>query len=108
MTQKEFIKELDKQGYSYEIEGDKIIVTHGEFVNLPLISIPSGVVFKNKRWVSLYSLTSIPPGVEFDNEMGVDLSDLIGGWFHEWEGNIEGVNSERLLNSMIKQGVFER
>jgi len=36
------------------------------------------------------------------------LRDLIGGWFNEWKGNIEGIDSKRLLNAMIKQGVFER
>jgi len=28
MTQKEFIKVLNRENYSYEIEGDRIVVTH--------------------------------------------------------------------------------
>jgi hypothetical protein len=29
-------------------------------------------------------------------------------WFNDWKGNMEGIDSKRLLNLMIKQGVFER
>jgi hypothetical protein len=36
------------------------------------------------------------------------LKSLIGGWFSQWKGNIEGVDSKRLLNFMISKGVFER
>jgi hypothetical protein len=38
---------------------------------------------------------------------GVLLRDLIGG-FGDWSGNIEGIDSKRLLNLMINKGVFER
>ena len=132
MTQEEFIKVLEEKDYSYEIEGDKIIVTYkgdvylstkswtppdvpdeelsnrwAEWLNL-LTSLPSGVEFRNERHVYLEALTSLPPGVEFRNEGDVDLGALIGGWFYEWKGNIEGIDSKRLLNLMIKQGLFER
>ena len=41
MTQEAFIKILDKKRYSYEIEGDKIVVTHKGKLNLDsLTSIP--------------------------------------------------------------------
>jgi hypothetical protein len=127
MTQKEFIKKLDREGYSYEIEGDKLVVTHEGDVNLQslkslppgvefknkgdvwlnaLKSLPPGVVFSNEGSVRLHSLTSIPPGVEFSNEGHVYLESLIGGWFFEWQGNIEGIDSKRLLNLMIKRGMF--
>ena len=147
MTQDEFIKVLKKKGYSYELEGDNIVVTHEGDVNLEsLKSLPPGVEFKNGGGVDLESLTSIPPGVEFRNEGGVDLESLtslptgvefsnggsvalnsltslptgvefrnkgdvwldslIGGHFSDWKGNIEGIDSKRLLNLMIKQGVF--
>ena len=89
MTQKEFIEVLKKKGYSYEIQGDKIIVTENGNV-----------------W--LESLTSIPSGVEFRNEGYVRLVSLIGGDFNEWEGNIEGIYSTILLNKMISKGVFKR
>ena len=149
MTQEEFIKVLDEKRYSYEIEGDKIIVTDRMTVELDHIrSLPPGVVFKCK-WnvrsksitslppdvefendgnvildsltsispgvefnyggeVDLRSLTSLPPGVVFKNEGVVDLRSLIGGQFNYWNGNIEGISSNMLLNVMIKQVVFER
>ena len=147
MTREEFIKVLDDKGYSYEIQGDKIVVTHDrnvylhaltslppgvEFRNegtvilesltsLPpgvvfrnegfvdlnaLTSLPPGVVFENRRGVYLSSLTSIPPGVEFNNRGGVALESLTGGGFDEWEDNIDDIDSERLLNLMIKRGMF--
>ena len=127
MTQEEFIKVLDKKRYSYEIEGDKIVVTHGGFVYLEsltsippgvafkndgdvylnaLTSLPPGVEFKNGGRVYLESLTSLPPGVEFKNGGGVDLDSLIGGWFDGWKGNIEGIKSKRLLSLMINKENF--
>ena len=149
MTQEAFIKVLNREKYSYEIEGDRIIVTYkgsvwlnaltslspgvefrnGGGVHLSaltslspgvvfkngggvylddLSSLPPGVEFNNGGDVDLKYLTSIPPGVEFKNGGDVDLSALIGGWFKHWKGNIEGIDSNRLLNVMIKQGVFER
>jgi hypothetical protein len=129
MTQDEFIKDLDRIGYSYEIEGDKIIVTHKRTVFLSaLTSLPPGVVFKNGGDVHLNSLTSLPPGVEFRNKEDVELASLTSlspgvvlknggdvnldalidgwGWFFEWKGNIKGIKSTRLLNSMISKGML--
>jgi hypothetical protein len=149
MTQEEFIEILKEKDYSYEMEGDKVIVNRkgnvylsaltslppdvefrnerGVYLNgltsLPpgvefknrggvylraLTSLPPGVVFENGGGVELDSLTYIPPGVEFKNEGGVDLRSLVGGWFKMWSGNIEGIDEKRLLNKMIKDGVFER
>ena len=127
MTQKEFIKVLDEKGYSYKIEGDKIVVTYegdvflraltslppdvefgnGGSVRLDsLTSIPPGVEFRNRGYVYLDSITSIPPGVVFKNVYDVKLDSLTGGWFDYWEGNIEGIDNKRLLNLMIKKGMF--
>jgi hypothetical protein len=64
------------------------------------------VVFRNKGTVYLRSLTAISPGVEFMNGGDVYLGALIGEWFKDWEGNIEGIDSKRLLNSMISKGMF--
>ena len=89
MTREAFIAELKGKSYSYEIEGDKIIVT-------------------NNGYVSLNSLTSLPPGVEFRNGGMVNLESMIGGWIMYWRGNIEGIDSKRLLNKMISLGLFER
>ena len=112
MTQEEFIKVLDKKGYSYEIEGDKIVVTHKDHVHLSsLTSLPPDVQFKNGHYVFLNSLTSISPGVEFRNGGGVSFESLIdvyGGYFRQWKGNIEGIEPKRLLNKMISIGLFDR
>ena len=88
MTREAFIEVLDEKGYSYEIEGDKLIVTEEgevflgfietippdvEFRNAGKVSfveletLPSGVVFRNAGHVYLKSLETIPPGVEFKN-----------------------------------------
>jgi hypothetical protein len=64
-------------------------------------------VFKNRGNVYLSSLTSISPGVKFENEGDVYLKAL-EDWFNDWKGNMEGIDSKRLLNLMIKQGVLER
>ena len=127
MTQEEFIEVLDKERYPYEIEGDNIVVTHEGDVNLEslkslppgvefknkgyvrlrdLKSLPPGVEFKNGWYVLLNSLTSISPGVEFRNKGDVNLDALIGEWFDDWEGNIKGIDSNRLLNLMISKGMF--
>jgi hypothetical protein len=149
MTREEFIKVLEEKVYSYEIEGDKIVVTYrGEvqlnsltsipsdlmFKNIAsvwlnslkylpsgvvfgngtsvslnsLTSIPSDVVFSNGWIVSFHRLTSIPPGVEFKNGGGINLKSIMNGYFGSWKGNIEGIYGTRLLNLMIKQGLFER
>jgi hypothetical protein len=128
MTREEFIEELKEKGYSYEIEGNKVIVTHKGNVDLrDLTSLPPGVVFKNEAGVNLNSLGSLSPDVDFKNWGHVYLRSLISllpevefrnggsvylgsvmGWFYQWEGNIEGINKNRLLNLMIKQGVFDK
>ena len=152
MRREEFIKRLDKEGFEYRIEGDKIVITHSygglgqgrgsvhlsslvslvEFRNkdivdlysltsLPpgtefnnggrvnlnsLTSLPPSTKFNNGEHIDLESLTSLPPGTEFNNGGDINLYSLIGGWAEEWEGNIEGINSKRLLNLMIKQEMF--
>ena len=128
MTREEFIEILKEKDYSYEIEGDKIIVTENGNVWLEsLTSIPSGVEFKNRNdvrfpsletlppgvkfknggEVHLVSLKTIPPGVEFKNKSDVKLSSIGIGYFNDWKGNIEGIDNKRLLNFLISKGVFE-
>ena len=113
MTQEAFIEKLDDKGYSYEIEGDKIVVTYRRDVDLEsltslppgvefknggdvdlrsLTSLPPGVVFKNGGYVYLRSLTSLPPDVEFNNGGDVWVRDIIGGFFNKWKGNLEQVD----------------
>jgi hypothetical protein len=127
MTQKTFIKILDKNGYSYEIEGNKIVVTevyadlgsltsippgvvfkNGRDVNLEsLKTLPSGVKFRNRGYVYLDSLETISPGVGFENGGSVNLG-ILGDYFYLWKGNIEGVDPNMLLNKMISIGLFDR
>jgi hypothetical protein len=71
-----------------------------------LTSLSPGVEFNNGGHVDLGSLTSLPPGVEFNNSGDVNLGALVGGWFDDLGINIKGVGSNRLLNLMIKQGLF--
>ncbi len=127
MTREEFIKILKEKGYSYKIEGDNLVVTHDWNVNLnSLVTLPSGVEFRNEGNVNLNSLVTLPSGVEFRNEGDVDLrslktishgvefrnegdvnlNSLVGGFFEDWRGNIEGINNKKLLNFMISKGVF--
>ena len=129
MTQEEFIKKLEESRYSYEIQGNKIVVTVKKSVllrdltSLPpgvefrneggvyldsLTSLPTDVKFNNGGYVRFNSLTSIPPGVEFRNGEGVKLESLTGDWFGFWKGNIKGIDSKRLLNAMISKGMFDR
>ena len=89
MTREEFIEVLEEKGYPYHIEDNKIVITYQGDVDLgKLVSLPSGVDFRNLFDVYLDSLESFPLGVEFNNGGGIDLRKLIGGWNHEWKGNI--------------------
>jgi hypothetical protein len=77
------------------------------YVNLPsLKSLPPDVRFQNQGGVWLRSLKSLPPGVRFENQGSVWLSSLVGGWFEDWKGNIEGVDPKKLLNLMIDKKLF--
>jgi hypothetical protein len=48
--------------------------------------------------------------VKFENEgnEGDVYLKALEDWFNDWKGNIEGIDEKRLLNKMIKDGVFER
>ena len=82
---------------------------NGGDVNLgSLTSISPGVVFENRCNIWLDSLPSIPPGVGFKNEGNIDLSSLMGDWFEDWKGNIEGINPPRLLDKMVSFGLFNK
>ena len=76
MTGEEFIEILKERGYSYEEEGDRIIVTHRGYVYLDRKTLPPGVEFKNGGHVWLKNLETLPPGVAFKNDSGVILSHL--------------------------------
>lgn len=152
MTRDEFIKILEKKGYSYSVDGDYLIIpdTKGmenvlldyiktlppniRFINSGWVDltelktlpdgvyfnnngdvildsikvVPSGVEFNNKGNISLDSVKKIKPGAVFNNGGHVDMESIVGGYgyFHTWDGNIDGIASNRLLNGMIKRGLF--
>lgn len=125
MTREEFIKVLDDKGYSYKLEGDKVVVTHeGEVILASLKTLPLGVEFRNSGDIDLRSLKTLPLGVKFRNkgivwmlrlksippdvEFNGDayLGSIIGNRFFHWGGNIKGIESNRLLNFMISKGMF--
>ncbi len=72
-----------------------------------LKTIPQGITFSNRGFVDLRSLQTIPRGIVFSNGGNVYLGSLIG-WFHDWKGNIKGIDYQRLLNKMISLGLFDR
>lgn len=160
MTREEFIKVLKDKDYTYDIEGDNLVVTGGDsdgYVSLKWIqSIPSGVEFRNNGSVDLESIKEIPsdtvfnnhygktnsvylhsikrvpaglkfnrgsdiyldsleglePGVEFNNYSGDIHSNIFGNkWFSSLEATkvfyeSNSINNIKLLNIMIKRGMF--
>ena len=96
-----------------------VFKNEGDVYLRALTSLPPGVVFENGGDVDLRALTSLPPGVEFKNGGNVFLKSFTslppgvefknGGSVHPYpKFNIKGIDSKRLLNVMIKQGVLER
>ena len=131
MTREEFIKVLEEEGYPYVVdEKDNLVVGArnmsdtidlGFITSLPprvifvnqkdlhlgsLEAIPTGVKFHNKGTVFLDRVKTISVGVEFHNVKVVYLYTAMDGRFNKWKGNIEGIASNRLLNGMIKGGMF--
>ena len=92
MTREAFIKVLERKGYSYKIEGDKIVITYKGLVDLKsLTSISPGVVFRNGAGIFLDSLASLPPGVVFENGSDIYfelLSSLSPDVVFNNEGNV--------------------
>ena len=80
MTREEFISILRRKRYSYEDEGDKIVITKGNkeraCIFPALETLPPGVEFRNRGSVYLDSLKTLPPGVEFRNSGAVYLDSL--------------------------------
>lgn len=101
MNRDEFIGMLDKKGYSYKVEGDKIIVNDKRDISFPFrTTIPSGVVFNNGERVNLGAVTSIPSGVKFNNRGEVSMNKLRKAGI-----GIKGVN-RNLFRLMVKKGMF--
>ena len=109
MTREEFIQQIALSGYSYSRPGNKVVVYSGNEMYLNSIkSIPSGVIFKGESHIYLSLVVSIPVGVEFKNQGSVYLGALTRGWFGNWEGNRKGIGSNKILNKMIADGLFNR
>lgn len=127
MTQEEFIEGLKIRGYSYKEDGTWLVVTHDDDVNLNgLNELPSAIIFDNNGNVSLKSIQSLPPYIEFrnygdiffedlksistdvvfNNRISVNMGPLMGDWITLWNLNIEGIESKKLLNFMIKKRMF--
>ena len=104
-----FISGLETNQFKYEeMDDDKIIVTHGGDLYLGMTKfMPSNLEFRNKGDVTLSLLRSIPVGVEFNNSGDVYIGKhFLRNYISFWKGNLEGVDSKRLLNLMIKRGIF--
>ena len=91
-------------GVEFRNVGD--VVNGGNVWLNSLASLPPDVEFNNGGGVYLESLTSLPPGVEFNNGGDVGFISLISVYFNDWKGNLKGIDSKRLLNLMIKRGMF--
>jgi len=120
MTREEFIDILDAKGYSYGVEGNKIIITHLDRERFDdniwfnsLESIPPNVEFRNAGNIMIRyfmngepSDSGIPSSVEFNNDGDVWMNKV--GWFGNWKGNFEDINSKQILNKMVSDGLFDR
>jgi len=110
MTREEFKEVLDEERYLYRIYDDKIAVNynvgHCDIYLNEIKSLPNGAIFINRGDIYLDSVTNIPSDVELNNMGNVWLNNI--GWFNNWKGNIEGIDSNILLNYMISKGLFER
>jgi hypothetical protein len=79
MTREEFIRILDRKGYSYRIDGDNLIINQeggvkiGNYPNSNL-SIPSNIVFQNMGNVDMRYVKEVKEGVIFNNNGDVDLT----------------------------------
>ena len=86
--------------------------TSGNIYLNGLTRLPSGISFGGRGWnVELNSLRSIPSDTRF--EMNASIRSLIGpagvyGYFHAWEGLIEGIAPKRLLDKMVSLGLFNK
>jgi hypothetical protein len=103
----------------------KILPPRTEFRNEDSVFLGSfetlspGSEFRNGDDIYLKYVKRISPGVEFNNGGGVYLESLLTslpptstfggrGGFHNWDGNIEGIKPQRLLNKMIELGLFNK
>jgi hypothetical protein len=111
---------LSKKGYRD--------LNHGNINLSALKSLPPNIVFKNTGWIDFESITYVPPGTNFDNGGRVYLDSVTeisptanfgdyvtDVWIEklrikteEWDLDISGIRDVRILNKMIKDGLFDR
>ena len=106
MTQEEFIEILDRENYSYIEEDGRVVINYGGDVFFYMDSFPSDIEFRNEGDVWFENLTHLHHSTVFNNTGGVYFRKIIRGWLRNWKGNIEGIDSKRLLNLMISKGMF--
>jgi hypothetical protein len=130
MKREWFLRILEEEGYLHLLEGDKIVAMSNGSMELDFIksippnvefrnkgtlylnileSIPSGTFFNNRGDVYLNQITSIPPGVVFNNIGNIQLRSFHSlDPFNPMEWEIKGIDfsRKRLLNLMIKKGLF--
>lgn len=125
MTREEFINELYRKGYAYEIDGNRIIITHKDKVWLDdMESIPAGVEFMNKGEVRLNSLNFFSERTKLNNsgkiylhsikefprdiEFGKNITDIRIGhkWFSDYQFDINDINKARYFSLLIKKGLI--
>jgi hypothetical protein len=78
MTNEEFIEILDRNGYSYRMEGETLVVDNEFQVELDrgkdkVESLPPGIRFESGGNVLLGKLKELPSGVVFNNRLNVWL-----------------------------------
>lgn len=102
MSIEDFKKYLDKKGYSYEENEKGITITYsGDLDIMDLKSIPENVTFFNGGYVDLRGLEKIPTTLKIERSHSV--------WFkgfntYEWELEINGIRSSRLITYIISKG----
>lgn len=77
MRKDKFIDFLDKEGFSFYEEGNKIIIDESDLFDVDISSIPTGVIFRNDGDIYLDYITSVPKGTEFENKGHVYLQGAI-------------------------------
>jgi hypothetical protein len=88
---------------------DGTIFRNGGDVYLSNLKELSGKVeFRNRGDVYFQSLTSISTGPEFHNRYNSLRPLLKSEDFDDWKGNIEGIDSNELLNNMISNEIFDK
>lgn len=92
---------VDLGGLKYLPPGT-VFANSGDVFILGVKVISKGVKFQNFGAVEIQGVPSVDPGVQFENETGVRF-----GGFISWKpSEIHGIENKRLLNKMIKEGIF--